>query len=265
MDELLDGDDDGDEEESEDLFGDPSSLSGRGRGAGGPGSRSLFIAMEWCPRTLDDVIMTRHRDEGLSQEAKWKQSWSDLRQILEGLRHIHDIGIIHRDLKPTNVFLDIRGDIKIGDFGLSRRAGSGAEGHHATGPERAPGDALALSSEKTTQVGTYFYCAPEIDTPGAHGYDEKVDIYSCGVLSLELFYDFQTGMERAVCLTELKRRDPRAPLEGLLPDCFSSPDAGEADARLRQARFIVAALSIAPSARPTAAQSIASQWRTSKK
>lgn len=37
-----------------------------------------------------------------------------LRQIVEGLHHIHVQGIIHRDLKPSNIFLDQNGDVKIG-------------------------------------------------------------------------------------------------------------------------------------------------------
>ena len=47
------------------------------------------------------------------------ESWRLFRQILEGLVHIHSQGMIHRDLKPSNIFLDMSGNVKIGDFGLA--------------------------------------------------------------------------------------------------------------------------------------------------
>lgn len=45
-------------------------------------------------------------------------AWHLFRQIVEGLAHVHSQGILHRDLTPSNIFFDVRNDIKIGDFGL---------------------------------------------------------------------------------------------------------------------------------------------------
>ena len=42
-----------------------------------------------------------------------------LREILQGLNHIHEQGMIHRDLKPGNILIDQHGHAKIGDFGLA--------------------------------------------------------------------------------------------------------------------------------------------------
>jgi serine/threonine protein kinase len=41
-----------------------------------------------------------------------------LRQIIEGVAAIHDVGLLHRDLKPTNVMVEHPGRIVILDFGL---------------------------------------------------------------------------------------------------------------------------------------------------
>lgn len=72
----------------------------------------LYIQMEYCPKNLRDVLDARELDS--------EAAWEVLRQILEGLAHIHAQGMIHRDLKPANIFKDARGDIKLGDFGLAK-------------------------------------------------------------------------------------------------------------------------------------------------
>lgn len=41
-------------------------------------------------------------------------------QILKGLCYLHHQGFIHRNLKSDNIFINLNGDIKIGDFSLSK-------------------------------------------------------------------------------------------------------------------------------------------------
>ena len=66
-----------------------------------------------------------------------------MKQILEGISHIHDLEIVHRDLKPQNILLrsfhHIERAVKIADFGL------GMQGIYA-------------SSDK---CGTMAYMSPE--------------------------------------------------------------------------------------------------------
>lgn len=81
---------------------------------------------------------------------------------------------MHRDLKPENILLDLVGktyNIKVIDWGCSC--------------------AFKKGEKQNTLIGTPYYIAPEIAiynfTKEAQkstlpGYDEKVDIWSCGVI-----------------------------------------------------------------------------------
>jgi len=49
----------------------------------------------------------------------WKENFYYFQQILEGIKHLHEQNIIHWDLKPSNIFIDSKNVLKIGDFGLA--------------------------------------------------------------------------------------------------------------------------------------------------
>lgn len=78
--------------------------------------------------------------------------------------HTHDPKIIHRDLKPQNLLLDSSGNLKIGDFGLSRFKSE--------------------SESMTGHTGSYRWMAPEVVRN--EKYDEKVDVYSFGIILWEM-------------------------------------------------------------------------------
>ena len=44
-------------------------------------------------------------------------------QIISGVDYAHKCKIVHRDLKPENVFVNAKGELRLGDFGLSRPIG----------------------------------------------------------------------------------------------------------------------------------------------
>lgn len=123
-------DDEEDEDGTEDAI-DESSDESKGLELGYTRSRTLsrpaakatlYIQMEYCERlTLRDLIR-----KDLSSKAD--DTWRLLRQILEGLVHMHSHGIIHRDLKPENIFIDAIGDPRIGDFGLATSGHSVRQG-----------------------------------------------------------------------------------------------------------------------------------------
>lgn len=189
----------------------------------------LYIQMEYCPRTL------RQDFESYSSSFDKDYAWHLLRQIVEGLAHIHSQGIIHRDLTPSNIFFDVRNDIKIGDFGLAKFLKLEQLDHDQYFPTETTG----VSTDGTSQVGTYFYTAPEIEQSWPQ-INEKVDMYSLGVIFFELWHPFGTAMERHVVLSDLKQK-------GLLPPSWVAKFP-------RQLALLQRLMSLSPSDRPSAAE-----------
>ena len=86
-------------------------------------------------------------------------------QIALAIKHCHDRLILHRDLKSQNIFMTANGNVKLGDFGISK--------------------ILEWSQDKTkTLVGTPYYLSPEIIQKKPYSYD--ADIWSLGVLLYEM-------------------------------------------------------------------------------
>lgn len=76
--------------------------------------------------------------------------------------YCHSKNIVHRDLKPENLIFDSKKDnanLKVIDFGTSKK--------------------LDATKKLTSRLGTPYYIAPEVLKKN---YDEKCDIWSCGVI-----------------------------------------------------------------------------------
>ncbi len=84
---------------------------------------------------------------------------------LQALRFLHANGVIHGDVKPSNMLVDARGRVKLGDFGLARRA----------------------SSEQGSLLkGTTKYMAPELVSNQFGPVGPASDLYSLGFSAYEL-------------------------------------------------------------------------------
>eukprot|EP01029_Cantina_marsupialis_P026325 TRINITY_DN704473_c0_g1_i1.p1 TRINITY_DN704473_c0_g1~~TRINITY_DN704473_c0_g1_i1.p1 ORF type:complete len:676 (+),score=228.14 TRINITY_DN704473_c0_g1_i1:108-2135(+) len=93
-------------------------------------------------------------------------------QILCGLDYLHANDIVHRDIKGSNILVD-HGVAKLADFGCSKRIVSSA------------------TQKLHTNIGTPQYMAPEMikradEETTEVGYDRKADIWSVGVVIIEM-------------------------------------------------------------------------------
>ena len=107
-----------------------------------------------------------------------------MKKLFSALNHIHAKGIIHRDIKPENIMITATDEIKIIDFGLSKRYKKGEKLHNV--------------------AGTPYYMAPEVLEGD---YDNKCDVWSLGVLLYVLmsgYLPFQ-GQNRSEVFAKIKK------------------------------------------------------------
>ncbi|XP_035395192.1 eIF-2-alpha kinase GCN2 isoform X2 [Cygnus atratus] len=202
----------------------------------------LYIQMEYCEKsTLRDTI-----DQGLYEDTS--RLWRLFREILDGLAYIHEKGMIHRDLKPVNIFLDSDDHVKIGDFGLAtdhpaNTAISKQEENHS--------DSFAKSDPSgslTGMVGTALYVSPEVQGNTKSTYNQKVDLFSLGIIFFEMSYHpMSTASERIFVLSQLR-----------LPNIVFPQDFDEVK-HAKQRSVITWLLNHDPAARPTAVELLKSE------
>lgn len=161
----------------------------------------LYILMEYAGNDLNDEIhkMATSMSRGNTDaETTTRRRWDLFGQCVKGLNSIHKAGFSHRDIKCSNIFVD-RDLATIGDLGLASVASAGvvASSNSEAGVITAIHNAMSASSD----VGTLLYSAPEVATGR---YDEKCDIYSLGIVLIEIFAGFITGMERIKVLTKIR-------------------------------------------------------------
>ncbi|RCV14602.1 hypothetical protein SETIT_2G439100v2 [Setaria italica] len=124
------------------------------------GSRTkIYIVLEFVMGgELHDIVATSGR-------LKEDEACRYFQQLINAVDYCHSRGVYHRDLKLENLLLDIAGNLKISDFGLS-----------AISDQVKQNDGLLH-----TICGTPNYVAPEvIDDKGYDG--ALADLWSCGVI-----------------------------------------------------------------------------------
>ena len=117
------------------------------------------LYLEWVANGSLDAMRQRC---GTIPEARLKVY---ARQLLEGLKFLHDNNVLHRDIKPQNILVDHQGRLKLTDFGLSRH--------------------LSSINPTTRPCGTPHYMAPETVSKGKFGVGS--DIWALAATLAELF------------------------------------------------------------------------------
>ncbi|KAL5992921.1 Mitogen-activated protein kinase kinase kinase 1 [Asimina triloba] len=87
------------------------------------------------------------------------------RQILNGLKYLHDRNVLHRDVKCANILVDASGSVKLADFGLAK-------------------ETTKLNLLKSCK-GSAYWMAPEVVDP-RKSYGVAADIWSLGCTVLEM-------------------------------------------------------------------------------
>ena len=119
-------------------------------------SRCYYIVTELCDNgSLINFINGKNKELSLSEQ----QMKNIIKQIVNAILYMHNNNIVHRDIKPHNVFLDNNMNVKIGDFGLSKRLES-------------------IDNVMIEICGTPNYISPEILSHKEYTY--KTDMWSLG-------------------------------------------------------------------------------------
>jgi serine/threonine protein kinase len=147
------------------------------------------------------------------------------RQLCRALAHVHERGVIHRDVAATNILLDERGVVHLGDFDTAITAG-----------EASMATAVPLTPEGLA--------APELlrgATP-----DHRADLYALGAV----LYELLTGQEPAPT-------GQHAPAE--------SPSSYRTDVPPGLDKLILSMLATDPADRPASAPAVLDELRRIEK
>lgn len=184
----------------------------------------MFIDSRYCEG--GDILSVIQKAPSFTEKIAARM----MRQIVNAVLYCHINGIVHRDIKADNILFvkpDINSAVKLIDFGIS------------------------VKFEKDTKLkdktGTVLYIAPEVINGS---YDEKCDIWSCGVLLYILFCGVPpfNGNSRKEVITKIRKGNVH--FKGKVWNVIS-PDAKD---------LILKMLTLDPEKRPSCREVLSHPW-----
>lgn len=158
----------------------PNIIKMRAMSDNDPYSRGFFLVLDRLYDTLTKRCASWKKQKGkiggvgkiMDMGGKKKKDlWIErilvAYDLSSALNYLHSHSVVYRDLKPDNIGFDVRGDVKIFDFGLAK--------------EIRPEDKVSDDLYKLTgHTGSLRYMAPEVALE--QPYNHTVDIFSFGIL-----------------------------------------------------------------------------------
>ena len=147
--------------------------------------RRYYVLMEYVHGATVQERVQKEPEGRMPEQLAAKWGW----QLADAMEYLHGRHIVHRDLKCDNLMAaQPRDDLKLLDFGLSRRMVDGRDAR-VQGSGLSLFDMLELNTElqklfgtnySDTHCGTLSYASPELLQPGS--YDPfKSDCWAVGV------------------------------------------------------------------------------------
>ena len=138
------------------------------------GLGALSIVFPYHDRSLRDIL-------SVHDSVPLRRATNIFEQLCRGLAYLHRLGIIHRNVRPENILMDdLSQTVKLADFSACRRM------HR---PFSLPGSATPEEPKNRTRTAKerqrLAYRAPEL-LMRCHDYSSEVDMWSAGVVLLEL-------------------------------------------------------------------------------
>ncbi|KAK4235114.1 Serine/threonine-protein kinase 17B [Achaetomium macrosporum] len=195
---------------------------------------SLFIAMEYL--SAGDLEHFKNPSPPFPE----LDTSRIVRQLVQGVRHMHENGFAHRDLKPGNILISSPAPswhVKIADFDISKQAFQGVTRQYTM-----------------NMFGTMGYAAPEAlgyfdESDDTIMYTMSVDVWAVGTIALTLLLGREVFPRQGDLSRYIFRQKELD---------FSRDQGGELTACCRD--FITRMLAPDPLVRPTVIAALAHPW-----
>lgn len=189
-----------------------------------------YLIMEYFEgETLDEFV----DDHGpLSEE----DARFILRQVIQCVETLHELGIAHRDIKPENILVNEQKEVKLIDFNISNSKNS---------------DSLNVENKFTsvfhTQISSPLYCAPELRSMSP--YTESIDIWGLGIILFTMLF----GCIKVHSFSRLKTAEERS---DMMIEIVNAKENISEECK----KFLHCLLSKVPEERPTAIECSENEW-----